>query len=178
MTDISVDVVTNTPISLDVVTNTPISVNSSTTNSPESFLTLTDTPDSYLGKANNIVKVNSTGTALEFSTSSSIISWGDLIGNILLQTDLQNQFGLKENLSNKSIDTSLGTSNTLYPSQNATKTYIDNRVLEIEDISGNIYVGVGKKIYLDKISDTYFIYNSTTLQLEVYVGGNLVQSFG
>lgn len=31
-----------------------------------------------------------------------------------------------ENVANKSTDTSLGTSNTLYPSQNAVKTYVDN----------------------------------------------------
>jgi hypothetical protein len=31
-----------------------------------------------------------------------------------------------ENVANKSVDTNLGTSNTLYPSQNAVKTYVDN----------------------------------------------------
>lgn len=32
-----------------------------------------------------------------------------------------------ENVANKSTDTALGSSNTLYPSQNAVKTYVDNR---------------------------------------------------
>ena len=35
---------------------------------------------------------------------------------------------LKENLTNKSISTSLGTSNVLYPTQNAVKTYVDSNV--------------------------------------------------
>lgn len=35
------------------------------------------------------------------------------------------QVELKENLSNKSTDTSLGSSNTLYPTQNAVKSYVD-----------------------------------------------------
>jgi len=43
------------------------------------------------------------------------------------QTALNN----KENLSNKSTDTALGSSDTLYPSQKATKTYVDNKVSTI-----------------------------------------------
>jgi hypothetical protein len=34
-----------------------------------------------------------------------------------------------EDIANKSTNTSLGTSNTLYPSQNAVKTYVDNAVI-------------------------------------------------
>ena len=33
-----------------------------------------------------------------------------------------------ENVANKSVDTNLGTSDTLYPSQNAVKTYVDNSI--------------------------------------------------
>ncbi|MDC6354645.1 MULTISPECIES: beta strand repeat-containing protein [unclassified Robiginitalea] len=42
-----------------------------------------------------------------------------------LNTTLLN---IKENLSNKSTDINLGTSNTLYPTQNAVKTYVDNQL--------------------------------------------------
>jgi hypothetical protein len=41
-------------------------------------------------------------------------------------TTIYSNLALKENISNKSTSTSLGTSNTLYPSQNAVKTYVDN----------------------------------------------------
>ena len=37
----------------------------------------------------------------------------------------------KENLSNKSTSTTLGTSNTLYPTQNAVKTYVDTSIASI-----------------------------------------------
>lgn len=40
----------------------------------------------------------------------------------------------KEDKSNKSTNTSLGTSNTLYPTQNAVKTYIDNIVGDVESV--------------------------------------------
>jgi hypothetical protein len=42
-----------------------------------------------------------------------------------------------ENVSNKSTSTSLGTSDTLYPSQNAVKTYVDGAVTGLLDDRGN-----------------------------------------
>lgn len=45
-----------------------------------------------------------------------------------VSTATQNALDLKENLSNKSTSTSLGTSNTLYPTQNAVKTYADTKL--------------------------------------------------
>lgn len=58
----------------------------------------------------------------------NVTAWGDITGTLSNQTDIQDALNLKEDLSNKSTDTSLGTSNTLYPTQNATKTYVDNAV--------------------------------------------------
>lgn len=43
-------------------------------------------------------------------------------------SSIQTQLNGKENLSNKSTITTLGTSDTLYPTQNAVKTYVDNKV--------------------------------------------------
>ena len=40
-------------------------------------------------------------------------------------TDVATSFGLKENISNKSTTSTLGTSDVLYPTQNAVKTYVD-----------------------------------------------------
>lgn len=39
--------------------------------------------------------------------------------------DMVQDISGKEDVANKSTNTSLGTSNTLYPSQNAVKTYVD-----------------------------------------------------
>lgn len=44
-----------------------------------------------------------------------------------VSTAQQTALNTKENLSNKSTDTALGTSDTLYPTQKATKTYVDNK---------------------------------------------------
>lgn len=43
-------------------------------------------------------------------------------------SSIQSQLDTKENLSNKSTSTTLGTSNNLYPTQNAVKTYVDTKV--------------------------------------------------
>jgi hypothetical protein len=45
-----------------------------------------------------------------------------------ISTAIQTALDLKENLSNKSTSTSLGTSDALYPTQNAVKTYVDAQV--------------------------------------------------
>ncbi|MBT8182460.1 MAG: hypothetical protein KJO53_12815, partial [Eudoraea sp.] len=56
---------------------------------------------------------------------------GALFDSAPLQSDIDANTAellLKEDLANKSTDINLGTSNTLYPSQNAVKTYVDNQV--------------------------------------------------
>jgi hypothetical protein len=57
-------------------------------------------------------------------------TWGTITGTLSNQTDLQNALNAKEDVANKSTDTALGTSDTLYPTQNAVKTYVDNEVKE------------------------------------------------
>jgi len=47
-----------------------------------------------------------------------------------------------EDVANKSTSTSLGTSNTLYPSQNAVKVYVDGSVVGLLDDRGNYTPGV------------------------------------
>ena len=49
-----------------------------------------------------------------------------------ISTATQTALNLKEDLANKSTNVLLGTSNTLYPSQNAVKTYVDNAVGAVE----------------------------------------------
>jgi hypothetical protein len=71
--------------------------------------------------------------------------WGTITGTLSAQTDLQTALNAKEAISNKSTSTSLGTSNTLYPSQNAVKVYVDNGLsakLNGTDTTGN-WIGIG-----------------------------------
>lgn len=49
-----------------------------------------------------------------------------------ISTATQTALNLKEDLANKSTDIALGTSNTLYPTQNAVKVYVDGQVTAID----------------------------------------------
>jgi hypothetical protein len=72
--------------------------------------------------ANTInINVNKTDLGLDQLNNTS-----DL--NKPISTATQTALNGKENVSNKSTNTSLGTSDTLYPSQNAVKTYVDTAV--------------------------------------------------
>lgn len=51
--------------------------------------------------------------------------WGNISGSIVDQTDLYNGLLAKEEVSNKATSPSLGSSDALYPSQKAVKTYVD-----------------------------------------------------
>lgn len=50
-----------------------------------------------------------------------------------ISTATQTALNAKENISNKSTSISLGTSNTLYPTQNAVKVYVDDAISDIPD---------------------------------------------
>ena len=56
------------------------------------------------------------------------------------ETNRTNADLLKEDLSNKSSSTALGTSNTLYPTQNAVKTYVDAVVSNISTVDATTTV--------------------------------------
>lgn len=59
------------------------------------FRGLSDTPDEYTGEAGKFVKVNDDEDGLEFSDTDSAISWGEIIGTLSDQTDLQAALDLK-----------------------------------------------------------------------------------
>jgi hypothetical protein len=59
-------------------------------------------------------------------------------------------------ISNLSTSTSLGTSNTLYPSQNAVKTYVDNAISGLGSTSGLLDSIRNRYISIRQISDTSF----------------------
>lgn len=83
-------------------------------------------------------------------TSPTGITKSDVgLGNVDNTTDLnkpistatQTALDLKENSANKSTSTSLGTSNTLFPTQNAVKAYVDTQVGSYLPLSGGTVAG-------------------------------------
>jgi hypothetical protein len=73
-------------------------------------------------------------------------------------TTIYSNLALKENLSNKSTSVSLGTSNTLYPSQNAVKTYVDSvrNSLNLDRVLAN-----GSTVTADRYIDGAFNWKFT-----------------
>ena len=58
---------------------------------------------------------------------SNVDNTSDL--NKPVSTSTQNALDLKEDVANKSTDVALGTSDVLYPTQNAVKSYVDSKVI-------------------------------------------------
>tara|TARA_R110000803_G_scaffold37124_1_gene80020 strand:- start:1812 stop:2798 length:987 start_codon:yes stop_codon:yes gene_type:complete len=87
------------------------------------------------GTSGQIIQTDGVG-ALSFVDLPNDAVWGNITGTLSSQTDVQNALNAKENTSNKSTTTTLGTSNTLYPSQNAVKTYVDNKHVNAVDMGG------------------------------------------
>ena len=82
-----------------------------------------------------------------------------------------------ENVSNKSTNTSLGTSDTLYPSQNAVKVYVDNATASVSYVdtivpSLNIDWSSGTTFYKDISASSTFTFSNIipgkTITLVVY----------
>ena len=74
------------------------------------------------------VDVTSTSNTTAINNEAAIRAAADVVLTNNLATEVTNRTNadlLKENLANKSTATTLGTSNDLYPSQNAVKTYVD-----------------------------------------------------
>ena len=83
------------------------------------------------GTASQIIQTDGAGN-LSFVDLPNDATWGNITGTLSSQTDLQTALDAKENVSNKSTTTTLGTSNTLYPTQNAVKTYVDTEISTID----------------------------------------------
>lgn len=80
------------------------------------------TPENVANKSTNIVTDQSSNT--KYPSVKAVYDW--VTGNF------QPSLGFTpENVANKSTNTSLGTSNTLYPTQNAVKTYVDTAIAAI-----------------------------------------------
>jgi hypothetical protein len=87
-----------------------------------------------LEELHNVTSTNyttpiNTDSVLTYDVTTSLwkrLSWSNIKSNLKTYFD-----GIYESLSNKSTSTSLGTSNTLYPTQNAVKTYVDGKKQKI-----------------------------------------------
>ena len=94
-------------------------------------------------QATNInATVSTAARNINVTLQRKVSEWGTITGTLSDQTDLQAELDLKELLSNKSTTITLGTSDTLYPSQNAVKTYVDTQLTaEDLDIAGDTGTG-------------------------------------
>lgn len=88
-----------------------------------------------------------------------------------ISTATQAALNGKENLINKSTDTALGTSDVLYPTQNAVKTYVDNQISSgvldaSSSIKGKIQLG-GDLAGINSSSANPIISNSAISTLKI-----------
>lgn len=111
-----------------------------------SFATTLPTVNSNVGTFNNVT-VNGKGQVTAASNVSYLTS-ADLSGYELL--------------SNKSTTTTLGTSNTLYPTQNAVKTYVDNG-LAAKQASGSYLVSTNNLSDVGSAATTRTNLGATTI---------------
>ncbi len=81
----------------------------------------------------NIININVNKTDLGLD---QVNNTSDL--NKPISTATQTALNGKENVSNKSTDVNLGTSDTLYPSQLAVKTYVDNHSVSVPDATASV----------------------------------------
>lgn len=81
-----------------------------------------------------------------------------------------------ENVANKSTSTSLGTSNTLYPTQNAVKTYVDTAVAAVSTPTLQQVTDAGLQTNDSiKLENGFDIYDSANTQwIEVRGGDNFI----
>ena len=71
---------------------------------------------------------------------SNVDNTSDL--NKPVSTATQTALDTKENTSNKSTTTTLGTSDVLFPTQNAVKTYVDNNITSVNNANSALQATV------------------------------------
>ncbi len=84
----------------------------------------------------NITTVNASNTALQATITANATAATTAIAAVQADVDANetaanNALALKENTSNKSATTTLGTSDVLFPTQNAVKTYVDTNITTV-----------------------------------------------
>jgi len=103
--------------------------------------------------AGSNVSLSSNSNEITISASGGVSEalWGQITGSLSNQTDLYNELITlsgsivnRELLTNKSTDTNLGTSDILYPTQNAVKTYVDNNIPASSSVTTASNIGLGE----------------------------------
>lgn len=111
------------------------------------------------GSSGQILKSNGASALPSFQTGApSDVGLGNVDNtsdaNKPVSSATQTALNLKEDASNKSTSTSLGNSNTLYPTQNAVKTYVDTTV--------GVSVTTQSGAYVITTSDSVILCNTTS----------------
>jgi hypothetical protein len=93
-----------------------------------------------LAKMNPLVVTTINGKLSISDTSAMLLPYvkESTITNLLSNTVSQSDLDLKENTANKSATTTLGTSDILFPTQNAVKTYVDAAAAKINLALNNV----------------------------------------
>lgn len=124
------------------------------------------------GGINGILPIANGGTGAG-SVPAALVNLG--LNNVNNTSDLNKPISTatqaaldgKEDLSNKSTSTSLGSSDTLYPTQNAVKTYVDTEVLKIGNLEGAFDAGNSTNFPVSptgtKKGDYWYISNTGTI---------------
>jgi len=121
------------------------------------------------GTQDQVIQTDGAG-ALRFVDLPASAAWGNITGTLSDQTDLDNALDAKEDVSNKRIDTSLGLSNTYYPSQLAVKTYVDNGLAPKENTSNK-----STDVTMGGVSPSSTLY-TTQYAVATYVQNEIAQA--
>jgi len=122
-TYVDTDCVVYTGPALGVLSATPpMSLTDALKGINTSFTNLDSVTEKIANKTNDIFSNRFSG--VKYPSTSAVFHW--------VSNNYQPLLGfIPENVANKSTSTSLGTSNTLYPTQNAVKTYVDSSISAI-----------------------------------------------
>jgi hypothetical protein len=88
------------------------------------------------------------------------------------QAQTQTALATKEDAINKSSDVNLGTSDTLFPTQNATKTYVDAQIATISTNTASVNEAADE--FAAATSQTSFTLTqtpATTSKVKMYING-------
>jgi hypothetical protein len=111
-------------------TQPPMTLTEALKNIDISFNKLDASAEKISNKVTDLYSNRFSGT--KYPSASAVYNWVSSNYQPLLSFPVQPLLGFTpENVANKSTNTALGTSDTLYPTQNAVKTYVDNSISAI-----------------------------------------------
>jgi hypothetical protein len=117
-----------------------------------------------LAKLNPLVITTLNGKLSISDTASMLQPYAkqSALATVLSNTVSQSDLALKENTANKSVTTTLGTSDVLFPTQNAVKTYVDAAVASTAVADGSITDAKIVSVSASKLSGVVPVANGGT----------------